>query len=71
MSGPALPRCALARLVPIEPTAAADLHRMRRRAWRELGLAILPVSEIADPWTRQAITNEAVRLYGERNASAQ
>ena len=68
MNGPALPRCALARLVPVEPTSDAHLYRMRLRAWRELGLAILSVSEIADPWTRQAISNEAIRLYGDRDA---
>lgn len=70
MSGPAQPRCALGRLVPEAPTSAAELFLMRQRAWREQGLAILPLSEINDDWTRQAISNEAVRLYGPANGSA-
>ena len=64
MSAPSKPRCALGRLVPIPPTNEADLFAMRRRAWREQGIAILSIENIADPWLRQAIANEANRLYG-------
>lgn len=70
MSGPSQPRCALGRLVPAAPTSSAELFLMRQRAWREQGLAILPLDQINDEWTRQAITNEAVRLYGPANARA-
>lgn len=70
MSGPSQPRCALGRLVPVAPTSAAEMFLMRQRAWREQGLAILPLDQINDDWTRQAITNEAVRLYGPANERA-
>ncbi|MBE7183844.1 MAG: hypothetical protein INR68_05515 [Methylobacterium mesophilicum] len=70
MSGPSQPRCALGRLVPAAPTSTAELFAMRQRAWREQGLAILPLDQINDDWTRQAITNEAVRLYGPANGRA-
>jgi hypothetical protein len=45
-------------------TSEAELFAMRRRAWREQAVVILPVGAIDDPWLRQAITNEANRLYG-------
>ena len=38
---------------------------MRRRAWREQGIATLSINMIDDPWLRQAILNEAKRLYGD------
>lgn len=64
MNAPFPPRCALGRLVPIPVTSEAELFAMRRRAWREHGVVILPVRAVDDPWLRQAITNEANRLYG-------
>ena len=69
--GPALPRCALGRLVPAPATTATELFLLRRRAWREQGIAILPVAAIADPWLRQALTNEANRLYGSPTRNSQ
>jgi hypothetical protein len=42
------------------------LAELRRRAWRELGLAILDPADIPDDWLRQAIRNEANRQYGCR-----
>jgi len=65
MNAPFPPRCALGRLLPIAATCETELHTMRRRAWREQGIATLSVSMIDDPWLRQAIINEAKRLYGE------
>jgi hypothetical protein len=58
-------QCALGRLVPKAATSEAELFAMRRRAWREQGVAILSVRGIEDPWLRQAIINEAKRLYGD------
>jgi hypothetical protein len=43
------------------------MDSMRRRAWHEQGIAALPVSDITDPWLRQAITNEATRRWGARS----
>ena len=64
MNAPSVPHCVLGRLVPIPATNEAELNDMRRRAWREQGIVILPITSIDDPWLRQAITNEANRLYG-------
>ena len=68
MNAPSVPHCALGRLVPIPATNEAELFVMRRRAWREQGIAILSVRSIDDPWLRQAIINEANRLYGHTMA---
>jgi hypothetical protein len=69
MNAPFPPRCALGRLVPVPATAEAELHAMRRRAWREQGIATLSISMVDDPWLRQAIINEAKRLYGETSVT--
>jgi hypothetical protein len=44
----------------------AVLAELRRRAWRDLGLAIFDPADIADDWLRQAVRNEAERQYGGR-----
>jgi hypothetical protein len=51
--------------MPLPATSEAELHAMRRRAWHEQGIVNLSVSSIDDPWLRQAIINEARRLYGD------
>jgi hypothetical protein len=51
--------------MPLPATSEAELHAMRRRAWHEQGIVTLSVSSIDDPWLRQAIINEARRLYGD------
>jgi len=43
-----------------------DLLAMRRSAWRKQGVIMLRPEEVRDDWTRQAIINEANRLYGRR-----
>ncbi|MBX6376492.1 MAG: hypothetical protein IRZ13_19985 [Acetobacteraceae bacterium] len=48
------------------PTAAAEMEALRRRAWHEHGVASLPIEDIADPWLRQAVINEAARRWGPR-----
>lgn len=48
------------------PTDATAMEAMRRRAWREHGVATIAVGEVGDDWLRQAITNEAVRRWGPR-----
>jgi hypothetical protein len=39
---------------------------MRRAAWRHQGVAVLRPEDVRDDWTRQALINEANRLYGRR-----
>jgi len=61
---PTLARCPLGRLR--SPTTETELHALRAAAWHQHGVAALAVDEIADPWLRQAITNEANRCWGRR-----
>lgn len=48
-------------------THPTTLDAMRRQAWHQHGVAALNISEITDPWLRQAIANEATRRWGRRN----
>ncbi len=49
------------------PATAEDIREMARRAWHRKGLALIDPAEVADPFARQAIINEAERLYGARD----
>ena len=51
-------------------TNEAELQAMRAAAWHRHGVAAIPVDDIFDPWLRQAITNEANRRWGRRNAES-
>ena len=42
---------------------------MRRRVWRDQGVVSMPVDDIADPWLRQALLNEASRRWGPRSST--
>jgi hypothetical protein len=52
----------LPRLLPTED----ELFAMRRAAWRQQGIVVIRLADIRDEWTRQALINEATRLYGQR-----
>ena len=56
----------LARRVPRAPTDPDELRVLRGAAWRQQGIAVLPLGEIRDEWIRQIVANEANRLYGRR-----
>jgi len=60
--------CSLARVVGKTPANAAELHALRRRAWRETGVVVLRPEEIADDFARQAVMNAATTLFGPRPA---
>lgn len=60
-------RSSLARHVPRAPTSPDEMQALRRAAWRKQGVAVLPLDDVRDDWTRQAIVNEANRLYGKRH----
>jgi len=49
------------------PTSALELDAMRAAAWHRHGVAALAVADIADPWLRQAVINEASRRWGRRH----
>ena len=42
---------------------------MRRAAWRKQGIVVLRVADVRDELIRQALVNEATRLYGRREAA--
>ena len=62
--GPRPPRSCLDR--GPSPTTGPELEALRRRAWHENGVATLILDEVGDPLLRQAIINEAVRRWGQR-----
>ena len=62
---PRPPRSALDRAAT--PTTLTEMESMRRRVWHEQGVATFAIEVVAEPWLRQAVTNEAVRRWGQRN----
>jgi hypothetical protein len=67
MTGPAGYRSSLARAAARSPSPQTELVAMRRAAWRHQGVVVLRPEEVRDDWTRQALINEANRLYGRRS----
>jgi hypothetical protein len=43
-----------------------ELFAMRRAAWRKQGIVVIRLADVRDETIRQAIVNEATRLYGRR-----
>jgi hypothetical protein len=70
MTRPAGYRSCLARAQARTAPSAEDLLAMRRAAWRTQGVVVLRPEDVRDDWTRQALINEADRLYGRRAGGA-
>ena len=70
MIGPSGYRSCLARSRPRTAPSDEDLQAMRRAAWRTQGVVVLRPEDVRDDWTRQALINEANRLYGRRAGGA-
>jgi hypothetical protein len=66
MTGPAGYRSCLARAQARTTPTDEELLAMRRAAWRHQGVIMLRPQDVRDDWTRQALVNEANRLYGRR-----
>ena len=66
MTGPAGYRSCLARAQGRAAPTDEELLAMRRAAWRKQGVIMLRPDDVRDDWTRQALINEAERLYGRR-----
>jgi hypothetical protein len=66
MTGPTGYRSSLARSAARGASLESELVTMRRAAWRHRGVVVLRPEDIRDDWTRQALINEANRLYGRR-----
>ena len=58
------PRGPLERHLPRTAPAEEELLAMRGAAWRKQGIVVIRPVDVNDDWTRQAIENEANRLYG-------
>lgn len=59
-------RSYLGRFQPPPPTSADEMQAMRRAAWHQQGVVVLDPRLIRDDFVRQAVINEAIRLYGRR-----
>ena len=63
------PKGSLERHLPRALTSEEELFVMRRAAWRKQGILVIRPADIRDEWTRQALVNEATRLYGQREVA--
>ena len=62
-------RGSLERHLPRTATNDDELFAMRRAAWRKQGIAVLRIDDVRDEIIRQAVVNEATRLYGQREVA--
>jgi hypothetical protein len=62
-------RGSLERHLPRSMPTEDELFAMRRAAWRKQGIAVIRFADVRDDWTRQALINEATRLYGRREVA--
>lgn len=60
------PRGSLERHLPQTAPGEDELLAIRRAAWRRQGIVVIRLADVHDDWTRQALVNEATRLYGKR-----
>lgn len=58
-------RGSLERHLPRSATTEDELFL----AWRKQGMVVIAPDDIRDDWTRQALVNEAIRLYGRREVA--
>jgi hypothetical protein len=59
-------RGSLERHLPRSLPTEDELFAMRRAAWRKQGIVVVRLADVRDDWIRQALVNEATRLYGRR-----
>ena len=60
------PRGSLERHLPRALASEEELFLMRRAAWRRQGIVVIKPADVRDAIIRQALINEAIRLYGQR-----
>jgi hypothetical protein len=63
------PRGSLQRHLPDAAPTEQELFAMRRAAWRRQGIVVIRPADIQDKIIRQALINEATRLYGQREVA--
>jgi hypothetical protein len=59
-------RGSLERHLPRALASEEELFVMRRAAWRKQGIVVINPADVRDALIRQALINEAIRLYGQR-----
>ena len=62
-------RSSLERQLPRSLPTEDELFAMRRAAWRKQGIVVIRLGDIRDEIIRQALVNEATRLYGRREGA--
>ncbi len=63
------PRGSLDRHLPRSLPTEDELFAMRRAAWRKQGIVVIRLADVGDELIRQALVNEATRLYGRREVA--
>ena len=63
------PRGSLERHLPRAVASEEELFVMRRAAWRKQGIVVINPADVRDAIIRQALINEAIRLYGQRECA--
>lgn len=64
--GPQPLRSSLARLQLTRPRTSEEMRKLAVDVWRQRGLALIDPLLITDDFARQALINEANRLYGRQ-----
>ena len=62
-------RGSLERHLPQTAPTEQELFAMRQAAWRKQGIAVIRPADVRDELMRQALVNEATRLYGQREVA--
>ena len=62
-------RGSLERHLPRSLPTEDELFAMRRAAWRKQGIVVIRLADIRNDIIRQAVVNEATRLYGQREGA--
>ena len=62
-------RGSLERHLPEAAPTEQELFAMRRAAWRRQGIVVIRPADVRDEIIRQALINEATRLYGNREVA--
>ena len=62
-------RSSLERHLPRSLPTEDELFAMRRAAWRQQEIVVIRLADVRDEIIRQALVNEATRLYGRREVA--
>ncbi len=65
--GPRPPQSFLARLQLSRARTREEMRKLAADVWRQRGLALIDPLLIENDFARQALINEATRLYGRKN----